>query len=253
MAQTIKLRRSATASAVPTTTQLALGELAINTYDGKLFLKKNVSGVESIVELGAAGASGTSVTVSATAPSSPSAGALWWDSTNGVLRIYYSDGTSSQWVDAFTSGSGGSGTSNAAAFYAYNSTGQNVSSNTSTKLVFDTERYDVTSCYDTSTSRFTATVAGYYQFTTCATRGNAGAPYGTNFLIAFYKNGAEHVRGNQVTGGIYALQATGLIYLNGTTDYVEVYIFQAAENPATIGSATSEATVYFSGVMVRSA
>ena len=51
MPNIIQLRRSATASAVPTTTQLALGELAINTYDGKLYLKKNVSGTESIVEV----------------------------------------------------------------------------------------------------------------------------------------------------------------------------------------------------------
>jgi len=55
MAQTIKLRRSAVQGSAPTTAQLALGELAINTYDGKLFLKKSVSGVESIVELGAGG------------------------------------------------------------------------------------------------------------------------------------------------------------------------------------------------------
>lgn len=53
MANTIKIRRSATAAAVPTTAQLALGELAVNTTDGKLFLKKNVSGTESIVEIGA--------------------------------------------------------------------------------------------------------------------------------------------------------------------------------------------------------
>jgi hypothetical protein len=40
------------AARVPTTTDLQLGELAINTTDGKLFLKKNVSGTESIVEIG---------------------------------------------------------------------------------------------------------------------------------------------------------------------------------------------------------
>ena len=56
----IRLRRSATAGAVPTTTQLNLGELAINTYDGKLYLKKDVSGTESIVEIG--GDSGTQQT-----------------------------------------------------------------------------------------------------------------------------------------------------------------------------------------------
>jgi hypothetical protein len=43
---------------------------------------------------------GTSVTVSDTAPGSPTAGALWWDSTIGQLRIYYNDGDTSQWVDA---------------------------------------------------------------------------------------------------------------------------------------------------------
>ncbi len=41
MAQTIKLRRSSTEGKVPTTAQLALGELAINTYDGRIFFEKN--------------------------------------------------------------------------------------------------------------------------------------------------------------------------------------------------------------------
>ena len=52
MAQTIKLKRSATENAVPTTSQLELGEVAINTYDGKLYIKKDVAGSESIVEVG---------------------------------------------------------------------------------------------------------------------------------------------------------------------------------------------------------
>lgn len=47
---TIKLRRSATSGNVPTTAQLALGELAINTYDGKLYLKKD-DGTASIVDV----------------------------------------------------------------------------------------------------------------------------------------------------------------------------------------------------------
>lgn len=50
MAQTIKLRRSASQGAVPTTAQLALGEIAINTYDGKVYLKKD-DGSESIVTI----------------------------------------------------------------------------------------------------------------------------------------------------------------------------------------------------------
>ena len=52
MAQTIKLKRSATQNAVPSTSALELGEIAINTYDGKLFIKKDVSGTQSIVTIG---------------------------------------------------------------------------------------------------------------------------------------------------------------------------------------------------------
>ena len=52
MSNRIRHKRSSTASAVPLTTDLELGELAINTNDGKLFLKKN-DGADAIVEIGA--------------------------------------------------------------------------------------------------------------------------------------------------------------------------------------------------------
>jgi len=46
------------------------------------------------------GGGGGSIEISATAPSSPAAGDLWWDSDNGNLYIYYDDGDSQQWVAA---------------------------------------------------------------------------------------------------------------------------------------------------------
>ena len=52
MAQQILIKRSSQAGKAPTIAQLALGELAVNTYEGKLFIKKNVSGTETIVEIG---------------------------------------------------------------------------------------------------------------------------------------------------------------------------------------------------------
>ena len=52
MSTTIKHIRSAVAGSTPTTSQLALGVLAINTTDGKVFIKKSVSGTETIVEIG---------------------------------------------------------------------------------------------------------------------------------------------------------------------------------------------------------
>ena len=51
---TIKLRRSAVAGNKPSTSQLALGEVAINTHDGKMFFKRDRDGELSIIELGGA-------------------------------------------------------------------------------------------------------------------------------------------------------------------------------------------------------
>ena len=48
MAQTIKLKRSAQEGNVPSTSQLALGEMAINTTDGLIFIKK---GDNSIIQV----------------------------------------------------------------------------------------------------------------------------------------------------------------------------------------------------------
>lgn len=53
MAQKVQIKRSSVAGKVPTTTDLDLGELAVNTYDGKLYLKKSVSGTDTVVEVGA--------------------------------------------------------------------------------------------------------------------------------------------------------------------------------------------------------
>ena len=61
MANKLTLKRSAVPGKVPTTTDLDLGEIAINTYDGKAYMKKNVSGVETVVLL--TGASGGTSTV----------------------------------------------------------------------------------------------------------------------------------------------------------------------------------------------
>ena len=58
MATTVLHKRSATSGAQPTTSDLSLGEIGVNTHDGKLFVKKSVSGTESIIEIGASGGGG---------------------------------------------------------------------------------------------------------------------------------------------------------------------------------------------------
>mgnify|MGYP002624270081 FL=1 len=56
MATPIRIKRSAVAGKKPTTSDLQLGELAVNFNDGKVFLKQDTSGVgvgTRIVEVGA--------------------------------------------------------------------------------------------------------------------------------------------------------------------------------------------------------
>jgi len=98
-----------------------------------------------------ASSSGSSVTVSDTAPSTPSDGDQWFDSTDGVLLVYYNDGTSSQWVgvsgptgasgatgDVGAAGAAGSATSyaNLAGFPSSGNTAGDLGFATDTKSVY---------------------------------------------------------------------------------------------------------------------
>ncbi len=59
MPNVIRIKRSAVASKVPAVGDLQLGELAVNTFDGKLYTKKD-NGTASVVEL-SGGGGGSSV------------------------------------------------------------------------------------------------------------------------------------------------------------------------------------------------
>lgn len=86
MATQIILKKSSVVGAIPLTTDLEIGEVALNLADRKLYSKNN-SG--TVVQIG-------SPYVSGTAPSSPAEGDLWYDSTNDLLKSF--NGTS--WVSA---------------------------------------------------------------------------------------------------------------------------------------------------------
>ena len=58
----IRLRRSAVSGNQPGVSDLNLGELAINTADGKVYMKKSVGGTDTIVEVGAGGGIAASFT-----------------------------------------------------------------------------------------------------------------------------------------------------------------------------------------------
>ena len=60
MAVKIELKRSAVPGKVPTVSQLDLGELAINTYDGAVYFKQD-TGVQSIIRLATTAGSGSTI------------------------------------------------------------------------------------------------------------------------------------------------------------------------------------------------
>lgn len=62
MANVIKIKQSSVAAKVPTTGDLVLGELALNTYDGKLYAKKD-NGTASVVQIGGSAATALPVTL----------------------------------------------------------------------------------------------------------------------------------------------------------------------------------------------
>jgi hypothetical protein len=46
-----QIRTIAVSGSVPTVNQLALGDIAINTVDGKVFVKKVINNIQTIVEI----------------------------------------------------------------------------------------------------------------------------------------------------------------------------------------------------------
>jgi hypothetical protein len=96
MANTVVLKRSAVTGRNPTTSDLALGELAINTYDGNLFFKKD-SGTASIVSV--ATLTGTQTLTNKTLDAAVLTGTLTAGGgvgTNG--QLLQSTGSGVQWV-----------------------------------------------------------------------------------------------------------------------------------------------------------
>jgi hypothetical protein len=129
---------------------------------------------------------------------------------------------------------------NGPTFRATKTSGGNqvIGANVFTKITYPDESWDTNSNYDTSTSRFTPTVAGYYSIiAACAMT----SPAGTQFTL--YRNGSFYA------GSIGAEWQTlpTVVYLNGSTDYVEVFI----TNPTgTTVYANGDLSI-FSGVLLR--
>ena len=141
-------------------------------------------------------------------------------------------------------------------FYAYGSADQTLSASTWTKAVLDTEVHDTASCFDNATNyRFTPNVAGYYlfnhsmrfNFTTSMTQANT----------IVWKNGGSSEKGqmNLVRNQNQAFHVAGscIHYLNGSTDYVEFYVYMAGTGTLSLNYAASNAMCWWEGILLRAA
>jgi hypothetical protein len=138
----------------------------------------------------------------------------------------------------------------APAFSAYLGTLQSIAQNTFTKVSFNTEEFDTNSNYDSVTNyRFTPTVAGYYQVNTYISYTTGQGTSET--VLSIYKNGSAIKQITDALASSYTYGGTVLVYLNGSTDYIEAYTYTA--NAGTRAIVNSSIYCYFQAAMVRSA
>jgi hypothetical protein len=143
------------------------------------------------------------------------------------------------------------------AFNAYASTNATISSATFTKVILNTEDFDTSSRFNNTGSpvggipayAFQPNVAGYYQVNMAAVMSQT-ASSSTNSLIALYKNGVLYRSGGNAYSGGQAANSSWntIIFLNGTTDYIEMYVYTSAAAVTLVA-----AYVAFSASLVRGA
>ena len=128
---------------------------------------------------------------------------------------------------------------------ANSTSNQTFSAGTTTKVLFQNASVDTNTCFSSST--FTPNVAGYYLiYAQISPQANTSQ----EITPQLQKNGSSITRLARQSGNAsYTTYfgGTSLVYLNGSTDYVEIYLF-------TQGTFTSEATFStFSSTFVRNA
>ena len=120
---------------------------------------------------------------------------------------------------------------NTPSFSAYRSGGnQTLANNTNVVLQFNTELFDVGSCYDTSTYRFTPNVAGKY-FINSIIRLNGG---GNSVLYDLYifknTNVVRASRDETTPADPFSMQVSAIVEANGSSDYFEMQFYQASSS-----------------------
>jgi len=149
---------------------------------------------------------------------------------------------------------GGTGQSAKPMFLAYGgSSNVSLANDTWVKVSFSDEQYDIGGYYDPTTNyRYTPLVAGKYLITA-----RVFITYGSeateNIRIAIYKNGSTHTLYNDYGGSTQSygsVQIVSLIDMNGSSDYLEIYVRQNTSTDAVYNASKSQGGE-FSGFLVE--
>ena len=137
------------------------------------------------------------------------------------------------------------------AFRAYLSANQNIASNVYAKVAFNTETFDTNSDYDTTNYRFQPNTSGYYHVA-YALRFDVASGSITAMVGTIYKNGSRYsINFLDRTGQKDSIiEASDIVYLNGTTDYIEIYAFVQGGTSPFFEYITDDNTCYFSANLV---
>ena len=122
---------------------------------------------------------------------------------------------------------------NGPAFSAYQDGNQIITTTTWTKAALSLEAFDTNANFDTATYRFTPTVAGYYQLNASAIMQSSSANI-TLVAGSLYKNGTPSSYGTYgaiAATNFFGVMVSDILYMNGSTDYVEFFIYAIATSP----------------------
>lgn len=139
------------------------------------------------------------------------------------------------------------------AFYAYGTTLQTLTNGANTKIILNNELFDTANCFDSTTNyRFTPNVAGYYQINGSSSLVSGVATQLS--IAAIFKNGGAYSYGT--SSPVYStiqnfITVSNLVYLNGSTDYVELYVYHNLGS--NWNTSPGQTTTVFSGGLVRAA
>lgn len=137
-------------------------------------------------------------------------------------------------------------------FRAYRGSTQAITTATFTKVQLDTETFDTNSNFDNATNyRFTPTVAGYYKINGTATFNFSAGDTNVEWAVILYKNGTVYSQvtsRNTIASATVGLCVSDVINFNGSTDYVELYVYQAAGADRNINGSSN--LTYLSGSLI---